>query len=108
MKTVALDFDGVLHSYSGWNGELPTGDPIEGALSACQELAKRFNLIVFTTRKPELVEEWLAKHGFDMFSGITNSKPEWLVLVDDRCIRFNGTWTGLVERIDHFNPYWKT
>lgn len=107
MKTVALDFDGVLHSYTGWDGDIPTGEPILGALPACQELAKGFNLVVFTTRKPEFVSEWLMKHGFNMFEGITNTKPEWMVLVDDRCIRFNGAWEGLVEHIKHFNPYWK-
>lgn len=108
MKTVALDFDGVLHAYKGWKGDIPTGKPITGALPACRKLAKKFNLIVFTTRKPEHVAQWLKKYNFDMFDGITNEKPEWLVLVDDRCIRFNGIWEGLVEHIENFNPYWKT
>lgn len=108
MKTIAIDFDGVIHSYKGWDGDVPTGKPILGALPACRRLAKKFTLIVFTTRNMENVRTWLALHGFDMFDKITNTKRQWHLLIDDRCIRFTGTWEGLSEHVENFEPYWKT
>lgn len=42
-----------------------------------------------------------------MFEEVTNVKSEFFLLIDDRCIRFNGTWGGLAEHVKHFNPYWK-
>lgn len=50
--TVAVDFDGVLHSYtSPWVNEhtIPDG-PVPGAVEWLLEIAKHFHVVIFTTR----------------------------------------------------------
>lgn len=105
---IALDFDGVLHAYTGWNGPVPTGKPIEGALDACVELMKKFEVIIFTTRDAEKTSFWLRKHGFPALK-VTNTKPICILLVDDRAVTFHGEWTPeLLHRIKGFRAYWDT
>lgn len=49
---IALDFDGVLHSYtSGWTGEIPMDPPTPGAVVFVEELLRQgYKLHIFTTR----------------------------------------------------------
>lgn len=54
---IALDFDGVLHSYiSGYTGPIPMDPPVPSAQFFCQELLNQgYELVIFTTRvHPEL------------------------------------------------------
>lgn len=103
---IALDFDGVLHRYTGWNGPVPTGEPIPGALEACVELMKKFQLVIFTTRDAEKTSFWLRKHGFPALE-VTNTKPICILLVDDRAVTFDGEWTHqFLDRIKDFRAYW--
>ncbi len=54
---IALDFDGVLHSYSsGWTGQIPFDLPVEGAVVFCEQLLMEgFEVSIYTTRvHPEL------------------------------------------------------
>lgn len=55
---VALDFDGVLHSYtSGYTGPIPFDPPVLGAQTFCAELIRRgYVLSIFTTRAHPLLE----------------------------------------------------
>ena len=48
----ALDFDGVLHSYtSGWMGVDKIPDPpVPGALEFCQAAVERFEVVVHSSR----------------------------------------------------------
>ena len=48
-KTIAVDFDGVLHCWDkGWTGYTPTDEPIEGAREFVKKLAgDGYNLIIF-------------------------------------------------------------
>lgn len=106
-KTIALDFDGVLHQYSGWKGTELDG-PIPGALEAVNKLlAEGFNVVVYTTREPYLVSTWLASHGFPELY-VTDGKPLAMCYVDDRAFRFDGAWdAGVVARISSFRTYWE-
>lgn len=107
MNTIALDFDAVIHTYTGWTGDEPKGKPLPGALEACRELAKTHELVVFTTRNVELVRSWLSRNGFDMIVIVTDRKPPWIVLLDDRAVCFNGSWDGVVDRLRGFKTYWE-
>src|SRR5690606_9529026 len=51
-KTLAIDFDGVLHAYtSGWQGALEIPDPpVEGAIAWLEAAAERFDLAIFSVR----------------------------------------------------------
>lgn len=103
--TVAVDFDGVLHSYTTPLDE--AGDrfdpPVPGAIEWLNEIAKRFDVVVLTTRGGDSdfavrVGLWLADHGYE---GpplcVTDRKPPALIYIDDRAWRFEGTFPSTKE-----------
>lgn len=60
-KTIAIDFDGVIHQYSkGWqNGEI-YDEPVKGAFKTINDLMERgFSVIIFSTRSPSQIIEWI-------------------------------------------------
>mgnify|MGYP001611463386 FL=1 len=88
MKTLAVDFDGVIHEYSGWNnGEL--NNPVAGAVDAWTKLENAgYTLVVFTCREDlDRVQDWFHQH-FGFIPEITNTKPVAVAYIDDRAIRF--------------------
>lgn len=106
-KTILLDFDGVLASYTGWKGEGVLGEPIPKAREACWILNKYFKLVCFTTRRADDVKPWLKLHGFPI-DHVTNLKVPAFLQVDDRSLLFQGEWTDdLVAAIKDFKPWWQ-
>lgn len=102
--TVVLDFDGVLHSYvSGWQGFVPGDPPEEGALSFCRRLVGAgARLVVCSARAREeeglgATRRWLREYGFPEME-VTNEKPPGHFYIDDRAIRYEGSFED-VERI---------
>lgn len=103
-KTIAVDFDGVIHGYSkGWQDGTIYDPPLPGALEALHELMQRYAVVVFTSREPEAVKPWLEQFGFDValdgnpdvqfwnYIGqilVTNRKLPAVAYIDDRGIRF--------------------
>ena len=81
--------------------------PIPGAREAVGKLlAAGHTVVVFSTRPRPTVVEWLATHGFPALE-VTDVKRPFFVIVDDRAVNFQGTWTPeLVEQIKNFKPYW--
>jgi hypothetical protein len=98
--TVAVDFDGVIHSYtSPWAGaDVIPDPPVPGAIEWLLEISKKFTVVLFTTRGETnagqyAVRAWLDKHGWPSgraWPDVTNSKPHALVYIDDRAWRFEG------------------
>jgi hypothetical protein len=89
VKTIAIDFDGVIHSYEdGWQGGNVYGSPKEGCIKVINELKHRgFKVVVLTARDElEPVKNWLAAHKIDI--EVTNTKPPAIAYIDDRAIRF--------------------
>ena len=106
-KTVIFDFDGVIHSYtSGWKGiDVIPDEPVSGIREVIDELRNEH----VSTRCAETcgivaIHEWLHKHDI-VVDRVQAEKPPALVVVDDRCICFDGTTRGLVEKIKNFRPY---
>ena len=73
MRTIALDFDGVIHSYaSGWKGHTNIPDPpVEGAFEFILRLldSSEWEVVVHTTRLQhhnagEALVRWFIQHGF--------------------------------------------
>lgn len=61
-KTLAIDFDGVIHLYSkGWRDGHIYDPPVEGAIGSMKKLQHAgFNLIIFTARADlKAVKEWM-------------------------------------------------
>lgn len=106
-RTVALDFDGVLHPYTdGWLGPVPADEPpMAGALEFVQQHAEEFVFVVFSTRcaDPEGLRAtcaWLTKYGFAPYiRDVTCEKPKAVAYVDDRAVPFTGSWDTVLEGV---------
>lgn len=98
-NTLAVDFDGVIHSYeNGWHGGSIYGELMEGCAEALRQLDKRYELVLFTARHNlEDVHLWLVTHHIrHLFHEITNRKPAAVAYLDDRAVRFT-TWAQALE-----------
>ncbi|MGW0948503.1 hypothetical protein ACWD4O_38935 [Streptomyces sp. NPDC002623] len=107
-KTLAIDFDGVIHQYSrGWQDGTIYDPPLPGALQALEQLTRTYAVFIHTTRDATNVAAWLAQRGFDTVvdvDGPTHPKREFwnevgpllvtdrklpaVAYIDDRGIRF--------------------
>lgn len=113
--TVAVDFDGVLHSYtSPWvNAETIPDPPVAGAMDWLVKIAEDFDVVIFTTRGKTVagqiaVSDWLERHGVEpkLVKIITAEKPPALVYLDDRAYRFEGPGTfPSAEQIHRAKPW---
>lgn len=97
-KTIASDFDGVLHKYSmGWSDGTIYDVPVEGAREKIIMLLDAgFEVVVFTTRKDKkAIGKWLEHWDFPPLP-ITNEKIPALAYIDDRALRFTN-WEDTVK-----------
>ena len=106
--TVAVDFDGVIHQYSGWKGPDVLDGPIPGAREFLAELVARgYRVVIMTTRPAKFVEPWLRLHHMaDMVDQVTSEKVTAIAYVDDRAVRFWGEWDEVLTFIQT-PPWWK-
>lgn len=115
VQTVAVDFDGVLHSYErGWADGSIYGDWKPGADTALTQLMQRYAVFVHTTRDPKQVARWIegrTGHGVECTTRLPRTwwgrrKPFWnqqgvllvtgrklaaVAYIDDRAVQFV-TW----------------
>lgn len=108
IRTICLDFDGVIHSYhSGWQGAAIIADPpIHGVDRAINQLRQEFRVVVHSSRCQNeqgrhAIEQWLAKHRIEV-DEVCENKPPAFVYVDDRAIRFTGDWPATIAAIKTF------
>ena len=80
----------MLHNFNkGWYDGTCYGDPIKGSLEAVKKIAKKYKIIIFSSKvRPDrplvrgkngyqLVKEWLKKHGYSKYiSEITHENLE--------------------------------
>jgi hypothetical protein len=111
--TVAVDLDGVLHAYTGWQGPEHFEPPIPGAIAWLETLWRDFDVVIFTTRgqyagAAKAINDWLYQHGYNGPNlRVTNEKIPALVYVDDRGYRFDGTNFPTKNEIHRLRPWWK-
>lgn len=88
MKTISIDFDGVIHKYSkGYHDGTAYDEPMPGAQKALEGLeAEGYELIIFSTRPAEQIHDWLEKYGFKKYKVF--EKPMAIAYIDDRALRF--------------------
>ena len=92
-KTIAVDFDGVIHLYAqGWKDGTVYDDPVPFAFDEIQKLIDEgFDVVIHTTRTDhEAIREWLTFHDAPWrgMVEITNIKPKAIAYIDDRAVRF--------------------
>lgn len=98
--TLCLDFDGVIHPNEPHDAKL-TAPPIEGAKEGVAELRKLARVVIQSARatSPEgqqAVAGYLNSHGIDV-DEVTGEKPVAKLYVDDRGLRFTGSWPALIK-----------
>lgn len=113
-KTICIDFDGVLHSYtSPWKGaEVIPDPPVPGAFEFIQQcIDAGFAVAVFSTRNFQedgrrAMKEWFKLHGFSdvLRLGFPLEKPMAILYIDDRAFQFRGIWPTL-EYIQNFKTW---
>lgn len=97
-RTIAIDFDGVIHAYSeGFRDGSVYDDPVPGAIAAIKKLERKgYRVVVFTARDDlNAVEDWLAER-FKIPPPITNLKPRAIAYIDDHAIRFTN-WKDILN-----------
>ncbi|MFG2970841.1 hypothetical protein ACGFZS_46990 [Streptomyces sp. NPDC048288] len=119
-KTLAIDFDGVIHAYSkGWQDGTIYDPPLPGSLEAIRSLMETYAVFIHTTRDAGAVAGWLADHGFDTVldvDGPTHPKRQFwndlgallvtdrklpaVAYIDDRGIRFTNWDQALTDLQD--------
>lgn len=106
--TVAVDFDGVLNKYSGWNGENDLSTPQSGVQYFLKKLNEKYGVIVFTVRDKDKVKEWLKKYELDRYViHVTDIKPKAVAYIDDRAIKYNGNYGEVLEKLERFKTWWE-
>lgn len=107
-KTIAFDFDGVIHKYSkGWQDGSIYDEPNEQILDLMLLLhLSKFPLVIISTREPQQIKDWWDKNigglraevldfGTQFFNdtsyvGITNRKVVAQLYIDDRAYKYSG------------------
>jgi len=107
-KTVLIDLDGVLNTYCGNFEDDFVPDIKDGALEFLKILSKDYLIKLFTARNNELVKIWVKKNNLsDYISGITNIKEPAFLILDDRCIKFEGDYAKALDAIKDFKVWYK-
>jgi len=97
-KTIAVDFDGVIHKYSkAYHDGTIYDPPIEGTADAIRLLKKKgYKVVCFTAREDvQAIMDWMKLYNIDV-DEVTNIKPRAVVYIDDRAIRFTN-WRDMLN-----------
>jgi phosphomevalonate kinase len=107
---VCVDFDGTIAKYDGWKGVDNFGEPIPGAREGLNWLRdKGFQICVWTTRgNKDKIWDWLEDNQmpFDyindapVFDHQNPGKPPAKYFIDDRAVRFEGSWLRVRRQIE--------
>lgn len=118
-QTIAIDFDGVIHTYSkGWQDGTIYDPPKVGAIDALTALMATHAVFIHTTRNAVDVACWLSDHGFDTLIDVdgprhpkrefwndmgvllvTDRKLPAVAYIDDRAIRFQ-SWKQALAALE--------
>lgn len=112
--TVAVDFDGVLHSYtSPWvDASVIPDPPVAGAADWLNAIREDFEVVIFTTRGNcdegrEAVRWYLGEAGVRDAASlvVTHEKIPALVYIDDRALRFDGKNFPTAREVHQLKPW---
>lgn len=108
-KKILLDLDGVLNTYTNDFEPCYIPPARDDTLDFVKQLSQNYEIKLFTTRDKFLASIWLIEnHLDDYIKDITNEKEVAWLIVDVRCIRFNGHYDELLRDIDNFKVWHKS
>ena len=107
-KTILIDLDGVLNEYDGKYDETFIPPIRKGAYELIQELSNDYKIVIFTSRNLLRVSKWVIENGlFNYVHNVTNIKEPAYLIIDDRCINFDGNFDTLKREIENFKTWYK-
>lgn len=107
-KTILIDLDGVLNTYTGGYDENYIPPIREGAYDFIKDLSNSYKIVLFTSRNIALASKWLFENSLDKyFHHVTNTKEPAFLIVDDRGLNFDGNYEKTVEKIKNFKTWYK-
>lgn len=108
MKILLIDLDGVLNTYTGDFDEKYIPPMREGAKEFLERLSAKYKIKIFTTRNKELAEKWLVENGLTgLVEGVTNYKEPCYLIIDDRCVRFEGNYQNTLTEIQNYKQWYR-
>lgn len=108
MKTLFIDLDGVLNTYTGDFDENYIPPMRDGAKEFLEQLRTEYKIKIFTTRDKERAEKWVEENGLtDLVEGVTNYKEPCYLIIDDRCVRFGGDYQNTLAEIQAYKPWYR-
>ena len=106
-KTILIDLDGVLNTYTGKYDENYIEPIADGAFEFIQNLSRNYKIIIFTSRNLLMASKWIIENGLEKYiENVTNTKEPAYLIIDDRCINFNGDYKDLQEKIENFKVWY--
>lgn len=107
-KTILIDLDGVLNTYTGNYDENYIPPIKDGAYDFLKDLSVSYKIVIFTSRNLLLASQWIMENNLQAFvHNITNIKEPSFLIIDDRAIDFNGSYEKIKEKICSFKPWYK-
>ncbi len=107
-KTILIDLDGVLNTYTGNFDKNFIPEIKEGAFEFLKNLSEQYEIKLFTTRNKIIASKWIFDNKLEQFiSDVTSEKQLAWLYIDDRSITFNGDFKELKNNIDNFNVWYK-
>lgn len=107
MRTLLIDLDRVLNTYTG-NYDPNFIPPIrDGAKEFLADLIENnYEIKIFTTRDKLLTQKWLEENNITPFvTAVTNIKEPAFLMIDDRCLTFDGNYKNISSQIKNFLPW---
>jgi hypothetical protein len=107
-RTILIDLDGVLNEYKGKIDETFIPPIKSGAKEFLEKLSINFEIKLFTTRNKILASKWVIENSLEeLIKDITNVKELSWLYIDDRCLKFEGDFSALLNNINSFKPWYK-
>lgn len=106
--TIAVDLDGTLAAYGGWQGHEYVGPAIPEMLERVHAwLASGYQVVIFTARVYDPaamppIRRWLEMHGLEHLEVTNIKRPDFVEMWDDRAFRVH-TNTGKTSEQVHAN-----